>query len=92
MSAERLHATVRGMVQGVGFRHFVIREAQALGLAGTVANRRDGSVEVVAEGQRDGLERLLAALHEGPLSSVVKDVRTEWGEAAGTFVGFDVTF
>ena len=47
---QRLVATVRGMVQGVGFRWFVQREAARLGLDGWVANQVDGSVEVVAEG------------------------------------------
>jgi len=49
---ERLEAVVRGYVQGVGFRAFVAREARRLALAGEVANRPDGRVEVTAEGAR----------------------------------------
>jgi len=46
-----LHATVRGRVQGVGFREFVLTRARALGLTGAARNLLDGrSVEVVAEG------------------------------------------
>jgi len=45
----RLEAVVRGRVQGVGFRYYVSREARRLGLAGWVANERDGSVRAVVE-------------------------------------------
>ena len=55
---ERLHGTVHGDVQGVGFRYFLMREAQRLGLRGWVRNRDDGTVEFVAEGSRDDLDRL----------------------------------
>ena len=62
----RLDATVRGRVQGVGYRVFALREAMALGLDGSVANLGDGSVRVVAEGPRRDLEALLALLARGP--------------------------
>ncbi|TMG57453.1 MAG: acylphosphatase, partial [Chloroflexi bacterium] len=55
---ERLHAVVRGDVQGVGFRYYVQRKARQLGLPGWVRNNDDGSVELVAEGERDALEQL----------------------------------
>ena len=47
-NVERLHATVEGFVQGVGFRHFVMRSAGGLGLTGWTRNRYDGAVEVIA--------------------------------------------
>ena len=59
---RRLEATVRGVVQGVGFRFFVIRQASELELDGWVANRRDGGVECVAEGPAGHLDALLAAV------------------------------
>ena len=55
-SPVRLDATVRGRVQGVGFRWFVLREAMALRLDGWVANTPEGSVQCVAEGLRPDLE------------------------------------
>ncbi|MGD0834181.1 MAG: acylphosphatase [Candidatus Dormibacteria bacterium] len=70
----RVHATVRGRVQMVGFRAFVLEKAEDLGLAGTVANRPDGSVECVAEGPRDLVEELIRHLQEGPLSARVERV------------------
>lgn len=87
---DRLHATVEGRVQGVGFRYFVMRSAEVLGLAGWVRNRYNGAVEVVAEGERSRLELLLRTLRRGPSSSFVQSVDTRWEEATGEFVGFKV--
>lgn len=65
---------VRGRVQGVGFRWFVEREAHMLGIAGTVRNNHDGSVEVVAMGTREQLIGLRSRLAEGPRASRVDEV------------------
>jgi acylphosphatase len=87
---SRLHAIVEGRVQGVGFRFFVQETATALGLAGWVRNRWDGSVEVLAEGKRERLEKLLSALYRGPRSAFVEQVTPEWQAATGEFSGFYV--
>lgn len=87
---ERLDASVRGRVQGVGFRFFVLREAGYLDLDGFVANERDGSVHVVAEGPRDTLEELLARLREGPPSSIVERVIERREPARGIGPGFRI--
>ena len=92
MSVERLQMTVNGVVQGVGFRYFVIQRARSRGLTGYVSNRRDGSVEVVAEGARPELEELLAELNRGPRHGIVRNVKTEWQEPSGSFEDFDVRF
>ncbi len=86
----RLRAVVTGVVQGVGYRWFVIRAARSMELTGFARNLRDGSVEVVAEGTREGLERLLGMLYEGPRASVVKGVDVGWGKATGEYYVFDV--
>jgi acylphosphatase len=65
---------VRGRVQGVGFRWFVEREADILGIAGWVRNRTDGTVEVLAMGTRDQLSGLRSRLREGPRAARVDDV------------------
>lgn len=57
---------VHGRVQGVGFRYFVVREAQQLGLTGWVRNRPDGTVETEAVGDEATLERFVAAVRKGP--------------------------
>src|ERR1700745_987591 len=65
---------VRGTVQGVGYRWFVLREAQRLGVLGWVSNLPDGSVEVVAEGSEGALARLEQALTRGPSTAHVTAV------------------
>jgi len=89
---ERLHASVKGMVQGVSFRYATQECALRLGLTGWVRNRPDGSVEVTAEGPRLALDQLLAFLHRGPPMASVSDVRAEWAAASGEFRDFDVRF
>ncbi|HEX8941442.1 MAG TPA: acylphosphatase [Candidatus Limnocylindrales bacterium] len=86
----RLDAMVRGSVQGVGFRFFVVNRASALGLVGWVANEADGSVRCVAEGPRPDLERLLDELRDGPPAAAVERVETSWQQATGAFDRFSV--
>ena len=88
---ERLHAIVEGNVQGVGYRMFVVDTAQYLGLTGWVRNRWDDAVEVTAEGKRTDLERLLQALHRGPMAAQVTQVTEQWQPATGEFKRFWVT-
>jgi acylphosphatase len=87
---ERLDATVRGRVQGVGYRVFALREADYLDLDGFVANEIDGSVRVVAEGARRGLEALLVRLEEGPPAAIVDRVIARWEPARGIAPGFRI--
>ena len=70
----RIHATVSGRVQQVGFRAFVLFRASELGIRCTVANRPDGTVECVSEGTRTQMELLIQSLHEGPRSARVEAV------------------
>lgn len=86
----RLHAMVEGRVQGVGYRQFVFEIASMLNLKGWVRNRRDGSVEVLAEGPRDMLEKLVAALQRGPRMAYVTGVNPQWLPATGEFTSFEV--
>ena len=83
-------ATVRGVVQGVGFRWFVQREASLLGLVGWVANLADGSVEVVAEGHDEALAALVGRLREGPAASDVSRVDLRREPARGNLVSFGI--
>jgi len=87
---ERLHGTVHGDVQGVGFRYFLMREAQRLGLRGWVRNRDDGTVEFVAEGSREDLDRLRQAAERGPRMAQVERVDAKWSAAAGGLTSFDL--
>ena len=65
---------VKGRVQGVGFRWFVARKAEALGLAGHAANLEDGSVEVIARGGEAQLAELARLLEHGPRLAQVRSV------------------
>jgi acylphosphatase len=65
---------VRGRVQGVGFRWFVLREAQRLRVVGFVSNLPDGSVEVVARGSAEAIDALGLALARGPALARVDSV------------------
>ncbi len=88
-----LRAVVRGRVQGIGFRDYVLTRARFLGLSGYVRNLPDyRSLEIVAEGDRRDLEQLLTYLREGPRGSRVDGVETEWGEHTGDYSGFGVGY
>jgi len=65
---------VKGRVQGVGYRYFVLREAEGLGVAGFARNLPDGSVEVVAEGDDARLSQLEERLKKGPSFARVSGV------------------
>jgi acylphosphatase len=77
---------VTGRVQGVGFRMFMTREAQAAGVTGWVRNRRDGTVEAVVQGPATAVERIIAWARKGPPAGRVSELRIEVAE--GTFEGF----
>jgi acylphosphatase len=72
-----VHLTVRGRVQGVGFRWFVREAARRAGLAGWVRNLADGSVEVTASGSEQALAYLVAAVRRGPDRARVDHVAQE---------------
>ena len=87
-----LNARVRGHVQGVGFRVFIRSAAWHLGVRGYVRNMPDGTVQIVAAGKREGLDRLLQEVWRGPAGAYVKAVDSEWlpGEPAGLPAHFEV--
>jgi acylphosphatase len=66
------HITIRGRVQGVGYRAFVEHEALSAGLGGWVRNLRDGSVEAVLQGEPAVLDPLIEICRQGPFSARVE--------------------
>ncbi len=84
----RMTSLVSGNVQGVGFRDWVRRHAQAAGLVGSATNLDDGRVEVVAEGPRTDCEQLAAKLRGPDCPGSVNDVSTEWVDARDDLDGF----
>jgi acylphosphatase len=86
----RVHIRVKGRVQGVGFRAHVEYYARQIGVTGWVRNVGWDTVEAVAEGSRDSLERFIEKVREGPRASRVDESNVEWGEASVEFDGFSV--
>ncbi|MCC3778831.1 acylphosphatase [Streptomyces sp. UNOB3_S3] len=87
----RLTAWVRGHVQGVGFRWFTRANALRIGdLIGFASNLSDGRVQVVAEGSRQGCERLLDWLRAGDTPGRVDGVTEIWGAPRGGYDGFEI--
>lgn len=87
---KRLEARVHGIVQGVGFRFFVQRNAAALALHGVVRNEPDGSVTVIMEGQDENLQKLLDALRRGPSMARVDGVQYKMFQPTDEFNGIEV--
>ena len=85
-------AVVYGYVQGVFFRAFVSRQAEGLGLSGYVRNLPSGAVEVIAEGEKKRLEKLLDYLRIGPPAARVEKVVTEWAGYTGKYSGFSTRY
>jgi acylphosphatase len=81
---------VTGRVQGVGFRFFVADTAARENLQGWVRNLPDGSVEAIAEGESDSLERFERALWQGPSHARVEHVDITDVGASGHYAGFTV--
>lgn len=90
LDPQQLHAVVHGRVQGVNFRASTWQRATDLGLVGWVCNRADSTVEVVAEGDRETLDRFLTFLNLGPSAAQVTNVESEWLPATGGFADFSV--
>jgi len=88
----RAHIKITGVVQGVGFRYFARSVAAGLGLGGYVRNRPDGSVEVVAEGDRPAMSAFIGELRVGPRHAAVAGVDVEWLEPEMDFKNFEYRF
>lgn len=79
------------MVQGVFFRATTVSQARRIGgLTGWVRNLRDGRVEIVCEGDRSDVEKLVNWLWKGPEYAEVADVDVAWEKATGEFSNFDI--
>ena len=86
------HIFVRGLVQGVGYRYFVIRKASSLALNGWVRNMYNGDVEIEVEGDRGLIEELIKELKSGPPMSSVQDLKITWLDFENKYSNFDVRF
>ncbi len=87
---HQLHAVVRGLVQGVSFRYYTLLRARELQLVGWVRNLSDGTVEVLAEGERSQLDQLALFLDSGPAAARVDGVAINWQQATSHFTDFTI--
>ncbi len=81
-----------GRVQGVGFRYFVQREAQRLGLHGGARNEWDGTVSVWVEGMTETIEKFAARLRVGPSAAWVERVTIDWDVPSTEIDRYEVRF
>lgn len=86
----RVRLRIEGRVQGVFFRAATVDRAKQLGVKGWVRNCLDGTVEVVAEGERAKLEALAAWCRHGPPGAHVHDMRLQWEDFRGEFQDFQI--
>ena len=87
---KRVSLRISGRVQGVGYRYCAVDEAQRLGVVGWVRNAADGSVELVAEGDEQVLQKLTAWCRLGPRGARVTEVSDSWEAATGEFTRFEI--
>lgn len=89
---QRGEIVANGSVQGVGFRYFVVREAQILGLKGYVKNLYSGEVLTVVEGEKFLVEELYNKIKVGPSFADVKNASIKWSEPKNEFTKFEIRF
>ncbi len=82
--------TVKGLVQGVGFRYFVFSVATKLSLRGYTRNLFNGDVEIEVEGNRSAIEALIKEVKVGPRMSRVTDLVVEWKPPTNTYKQFSI--
>lgn len=92
VEVARARIRVWGVVQGVGYRYFVRRTAVALGLRGYVKNLPDGSVEVLAEGERISVDGLMHEMKAGARYASVDKIDIRWEEPGYDLDGFEYAF
>jgi acylphosphatase len=92
MEKRTLKYIVSGRVQGVGFRWFTLNSAQMIGIKGYVKNRANGTVEIVARGTDEQLERFLMDIKKGPSFSRVDEIKTEVLPDEHLYHRFEITY
>ncbi len=92
MKKIRVHALIKGRVQGVFFRAETRREAIQLGVKGWARNTWGSDVEAVFEGEEEAVKRMIAWCHKGPPAAVVEKVEEEWEKFRGEFDTFSIRY
>jgi acylphosphatase len=90
VNRRRIQVYYSGSVQGVGFRYTVKTVATGFEVAGTVRNLPDGSVELVAEGEKAELEAFRQAIRDAGLDHFIRNETVQWDNASNEFRGFEI--
>ena len=90
MLGKALRITVSGLVQGVGFRYYIYRQAKSLGLSGYAKNLPSGQVEIITTGDKGLVDELIKSARVGPPYASVSDVQLEEIEIEETFKDFGI--
>ena len=86
----RAHIFISGDVQGVFFRRTAKAQAEKLGVVGWIRNRNDGSVEVVAQGEKDKVDKFIEWCKKGPPFAKVENMEVEWRKNIEDFEEFEI--
>ena len=92
MDKVRAHVLISGLVQGVFFRANAVYQAQDLNITGWVRNCRDGRVELVLEGERLAVDRMISWCRKGPPGAAVDNVKISWEDYQGEFSSFSLKY
>jgi len=92
MNKVRAHVLISGSVQGVFFRANALYQAQGLGITGWVRNCRDGRVEVVLEGEKSALDRMISWCRKGPPGATVDNLKISREDYQGEFSSFSIRY
>lgn len=88
----RAEILVNGLVQGVGYRYFVFKNAKSLGLKGYTKNLFSGEVLTVVEGEKSLIEEFYNRLRIGPQYADVRDANIKWSEVKNEFNNFEISY
>lgn len=92
MNQARARIFISGRVQGVFFRAGTQKKAEKFGVSGFVRNLQDGRVEILAEGEKENVLKLINWVKRGPLFAKVEKVEVKWEEYKGEFGEFEIKY
>jgi acylphosphatase len=92
MAKIQANIIITGMVQGVVFRWFIKERADDLGVTGWVKNQPDGSVKILALGERNKIKELITAAEQGPRFAQIADIKVDWQKPKNKFTDFEIVF
>lgn len=92
MNLSRAEILASGFVQGVGFRYFVVRQAEKLRIKGSTENLFSGEVLTIAEGEKSLIEELIKQIKIGPSRAQVRNVYVKWCDFKNEFTKFEIKY